>query len=180
MKNLTRTNLHLDLTIFAGFMIAAAPALTGDALHEWLGVVLAAGFTAHLLLHWRWIVEVTRRFFRTTAHGSQLNYLLNTGLFIAFTLITFSGVMMSKSVLPLLGLSGSRGFFWHALHAQATNVALLLVGLHLALHWKWIVFNLRRPAAGAVGRFASTAPAAPLHPISVRSDPDRTAKGSSQ
>jgi hypothetical protein len=65
-------------------------------------------------------------------------------LFITVTLIIFSGIMMSKVVLSTFDLSGSHDMIWRWLHGAATNAALILVGLHIALHWKWIVNAVKR------------------------------------
>ena len=159
-----KTNLLIDLTIFAGFLIAAAPNLTGETIHEWFGLALGATLIVHLLLHWKWIVAVTRRFFQKTCHGSRLNYVLNSLLFVTFTSIIFSGVMMSKSVLPTIGLQSSQSFFWRWLHEQATNLTLLLLGLHVALHWKWIASMTVRYLVEPVGRLFRPRPAQPAQP----------------
>ncbi|MFZ5915652.1 MAG: DUF4405 domain-containing protein [Chloroflexota bacterium] len=36
---------------------------TWDLIHTWAGVVMIAAAAAHLWIHWRWVVNVTRRFF---------------------------------------------------------------------------------------------------------------------
>ena len=59
--NQTKTNLLVDIAIFAAFLIALDPHMTGIAIHEWLSIALAATIVAHLLLHWKWLVQVTRR-----------------------------------------------------------------------------------------------------------------------
>jgi len=43
-----------------------------------------------------------------------------------------------------LGLQPNRDFFWRWLHNFATDAGVVIVGLHLALHWKWIVNALKR------------------------------------
>jgi cytochrome b len=151
-KNPNQTNLYLDLAIFAGFLVAATPALTGMPIHEWLGLAFGGTLIVHVLLHWKWVVTVTRRFFQNAPGASRRNYLLNLALFIAFDLIIFSGLMMSKTVLPLLGLESSRDFFWRSLHSLATNLTLLLIGLHVAVHLKWIVTTFGRYVISPVMR----------------------------
>jgi len=34
---------------------------TWDALHSWSGLTMTAGVFTHLVLHWRWLVGMTRR-----------------------------------------------------------------------------------------------------------------------
>jgi len=142
----TVRNLLVDAAIFAGFLLATDPHATGQAIHEWLGIAFGVGIITHLLLHWKWIVNVVRRFFSRLPGQVRVNSLLNSLLFIAMTLIIFSGIMISKVVLSTFGLSGSHDAIWRWLHTSATNTALIIVGLHVALHWKWIVSTIKRYA----------------------------------
>ena len=140
----TVRNFLVDGAIFAGFLLATDPHATGQTIHEWLGLAFGAGIITHLLLHWKWIVNVVRRFFSKLPGQVRINALLNSLLFIAMTLIIFSGIMISKVVLSTFGLSGSHDAIWRWLHTSATNVTLIIVGLHMALHWKWIVSTIKR------------------------------------
>ncbi|MEI7848867.1 MAG: hypothetical protein WCK35_23905 [Chloroflexota bacterium] len=49
----TKTNLVLDLTIFTAFLVASNPRITGNSIHEWLGISFAAAIITHLLFHWQ-------------------------------------------------------------------------------------------------------------------------------
>jgi hypothetical protein len=140
----TVRNLLVDTTIFVGFLLATDPRATGQTIHEWLGVAFGAAIIVHLLLHWKWIVNVVRRFFSKLPGQVRLNSILNTLLFITVTLIIFSGIMISKVVLSTFGLTGQHDGIWRIVHTTATNVALIIVGLHVALHWKWVVSTIKR------------------------------------
>lgn len=143
-RNRNKVNLILDMAIFGAVLAALQPRLTGLAIHEWLGIAFGAAIVAHLLLHWQWLVEVTKRFLAKTSWSARVNYILNAFLFIDVTLIIFTGLMISKVALPSLGLQVAQGFAWRSLHGQASDLALFLVGLHVALHWKWIVNAVKR------------------------------------
>jgi hypothetical protein len=95
----TKTNLIVDVAIFAAFLIVSNPHLTGNTIHEWLGVSFAAAIITHLLLHWDWIVKVGREFFKKLIHQSRLNFVVNTLFFIAITGSMFSGLLISKDVM---------------------------------------------------------------------------------
>ena len=140
----TVRNLLVDTTIFGGFLLATDPHATGQTIHEWLGIAFGAAVIVHLLLHWKWIINVVRRFFSKLPGQVRLNSVLNSLLFVAMTLIIFSGIMISKVVLSTFGLTGQHDGIWRVVHTTATNVALIIVALHVALHWKWIVGTLKR------------------------------------
>ena len=143
-RNRNKVNLIVDSAIFTAFLVAMAPRFSGQAIHEWLGIAFGAAIITHLLLHWQWIVEVTKRFFTKAQWSARINYLLNSLLFIDVTITIFSGLMISKSALPLLGIQMQSGGIWRGVHTFAANLFLALVGLHIALHWHWIVNMLSR------------------------------------
>ena len=139
-----KTNLYVDIAILVGFLVAYEPALTGIAIHEWLSLAFASALILHLLLHWDWVVQVTLKFFRKLFHSSRLNYILNLALLIDFVMILLSGLLISRTVLPAIGLQTANDPAWRFLHSSAADFSLLLLGLHLALHWKWILSTTKR------------------------------------
>jgi hypothetical protein len=50
--------------------------LIAQVVHEWLGLAFGAGVTVHLLLHWKWIMCVVRRFFSKLPGRVRVNSLL--------------------------------------------------------------------------------------------------------
>jgi hypothetical protein len=143
-SNRNKTNLIVDGAIFVAFLVAMAPHFSGMAIHEWLGIAFGAAIVTHLLLHWQWLVEVTKRFFGKLQWSARINYLLNTLLFIDITLIIFSGLLISEVALPLIGVQLTGGGVWRGLHKTGANLFVPLVGLHVALHWQWIVNVFKR------------------------------------
>lgn len=142
--NRTKTNYVVDLVIGISFLIATAPNATGEPIHEWLSMGLAVMVVTHLLLHWQWIVAITKKIFSKVAWQQRINYILNIGLFIDMTIIMFTGIMISKTVVPLLGLELPNNMTWRSLHGLASDAGVFLIGLHLALHWDWIVRTSKR------------------------------------
>jgi hypothetical protein len=142
--NSIKTNFGLDALLLLAFLIAAAPHLSGMAVHEWLGIAFGAAIVIHLLLHWQWIVATIKRFFSRMSRQQRINFVLNTLLFVDVTAIIFSGLMISRVALPLIGIETVRGGMWRQLHAMASDVAVFIIGLHLALHWQWIWSAIKR------------------------------------
>jgi len=139
-----KTNLWVDTAIFAAFLVAFEPALTGIAVHEWLGLALAAALIAHIVLHWDWVVKVTLQFLRKLFHSSRLNYIVDGILMIAFVVVMLSGILISRSVLSILGIQVAASPAWRFLHSSSADLFLIMVGLHFALHWSWIVNACKR------------------------------------
>jgi len=77
-----KINFAIDAVIAASFLVAAVSGLyffffpaatrtvllfdstTWNTIHTWSGVVMIAAALVHLAIHWRWIANVTGRFFR--------------------------------------------------------------------------------------------------------------------
>lgn len=137
-------NLIVDSAVFLAFLVAMAPHFSGMAIHEWLGIAFGAAIVTHLLLHWQWIVEITRRMFSGAQWSARVNYLLNALLFIDITVIVFTGLLISEEALPLLGIQLEPGRSWKMLHTLSADAFVYLTAAHVALHWRWIVSTVRR------------------------------------
>jgi hypothetical protein len=140
----TKINLILDIVIFAAFLVVDDPALTGMTIHEWLALALAATIVTHLLFHWNWLVALSRKFFKNLFHQSLLNYLVDALFFISLTAAMLSGLLISKSVMQTLGFQMNGNHAWESIHKLVADLSLLMLGLHFALHFKWVVTNLKR------------------------------------
>ncbi|GAP15857.1 hypothetical protein LARV_03650 [Longilinea arvoryzae] len=142
--NSNLTNLWMDGIVLAGLLAAFAPNLIGLRLHEWLGLAFGITLWVHILLHWQWVAGVTRRFFTRASWSARFSYLLNVGIFIAFSVIIFSGGMESRYVLQTFGLSASNNRFWEMLHRLGLDLTLWLTALHIGVHWRWIRSWIRK------------------------------------
>lgn len=166
----TKTNLIVDTTIFAAFLAMTNPHLTGNTIHEWLGVSFAAAIITHLLLHWDWIVKVGKEFFKKLWHQSRLNFVVNTLFFIVMTGTMFSGLMISKSVMSTIGIQLNASHSWKSIHELMSNASIILLGVHAALHWKWIVTHVGRYVLNPIGGLfqrRATSPVLTAQPMRV-------------
>ncbi|RME46745.1 MAG: DUF4405 domain-containing protein [Chloroflexi bacterium] len=147
MRASARLRLFVDLVFFFGFLLLMQPDLTGISLHEWFSVALLVVMAFHVLFQWDWVMAVTRRFFHKLIHRSRLNYVLDTLLLMAMSTAFVSGFAISRDVLPFFGIPARRDLFWRALHTLSADITLVIVGVHLALHWRWVIHTLKRTLA---------------------------------
>ena len=82
--NRTKLNLILDIALFLIFVVTYQAKATGTTLHEWLGVGIAAVIITHILLHWQWVVGITRQFFKKLKAEPRVNYIVNAAIFVSF------------------------------------------------------------------------------------------------
>ena len=139
-----KTDFWLDAFLFVGFLAALQLRLTGIAIHEWFTLAAAATLALHAVLHWDWAAGITKKFFSNPFHVSRLNYLVEALLFAAFLVVIPSGLVISRVVLPAFGLQTFSSRSWLEIHSASSNLALLLVALHFALHWSWVKNTFNR------------------------------------
>jgi len=141
MLNKTKTNLLIDITIFIAFLVAGEPAITGLPIHEWF----------HLVLHWDWIVSITITFVKRLFHETRFNYLVDFLVFLSFITVMLSGLLISRTVFSAFGIQVQVTRAWREIHSLSANLTLLLIGLHFAMHWKWIVSSFQRYILAPLG-----------------------------
>jgi len=151
----SKINLVFDLIIFTAFLVVANPRLTGNSIHEWLGISFTAGIITHLLFHWQWLVKITAEFFKKLIHESRLNYVVDGLFFITLTGAIFSGILISRDVLQVFGLQFLSNPSWRMVHSLTANLSLVMIGIHVALHWKWITANVSRYIVTPIGSLFS-------------------------
>lgn len=140
----TLMNALIDVSSLVVFLIATAPQFTGISWHEWLSLGLAAVIIVHIVLHWQWVVAVATHFIHKATWHSRMSFVLNILLFVAFTLVTYSGIAISESAMPFLGIGMFDNRAWRSLHHTFSNLSLIIIAVHVAIHWRWIANVFRK------------------------------------
>ena len=136
--------IYIDIALVLVLLLLFSPRLTGLPLHEWLGIALGLPLLVHLLLSWSWIRAATARVATRTSGRARVNYVLNWLLFILVVIEVLSGIVISNVALPAIGVSTINDRTWRALHNQALNLTLLLIGIHVAMNWRLLAAGVRR------------------------------------
>jgi hypothetical protein len=112
------------------------------------GICVVAPATLHLLLVAGWIARAVGRFGTATLR-TRINVFLNLGLLALLALELLSGILISRVALPRLGLVFAEDRAWRSLHNEGLNFLVLMLGLHIALNWTWIIGTVKRRWSGA-------------------------------
>ena len=133
----------LNILLAIVFLLLMDPrSFYGLSFHEWGGLIIVLFFFLHKFVNWGWIKKVTISFFRKTPGKARLNYVLDILLLAGLTLITLSGLAISRTIdFSWLNLGGSH-IFWRVMHTSSSLLVLALFGIHLGLHWKWVLQRL--------------------------------------
>ncbi len=123
--------------------------------HEVGGLVVGGMFLIHNLLNRKWIVGITRRVFgKALAPRVRVGYAVDVLLLVSMVLIALTGIMISQTILT--GISGNVAV-GRLMHYFFSAAALVLVGIHIGLHWSFIrtsfakVLRLPRAVARPLG-----------------------------
>lgn len=153
LSQMNKARYGFDLILLVFFVLASAPMATGVAVHEWVSFIYLVPFMIHLLLHWDWITSVPKRFFKALTLEHRFNVVWDMLLYAMMIVVTLSGVLISEVALPLFGLHMAEDPFWATLRHDTSNLLLPMLGIHLAMHWGWIV----RMSKKVLGRNTSEA-----------------------
>ncbi|MFT8363314.1 MAG: DUF4405 domain-containing protein [Sporolactobacillus sp.] len=128
-------DLLMGLMLFTFFNTGILGGLT---YHEIAGLVFAGVFLTHIVLNIDWVKKVTLKLFdRRLPWRTRVSYMLNVLLLVSMSFVIFSGLAISRIVLPQFRL-GNESWFRSA-HIASSSLILILVGVHLGIHWHWVM-----------------------------------------
>lgn len=125
-KNL---RIIVDIMMFILFIILMGYHITGNMLHEILGVFTFLFFILHHILNLKWyktIFKGKHNFYRI------FQIIIDMLLFISMIGIMVSGVMISSNVFSFLNIKTT--MFGRNLHMLSTSWTFVLMAVHLGLH----------------------------------------------
>jgi hypothetical protein len=140
--NIIKFFLTLSITIVM-LLLMDPRSFYGLPFHEWAGLIIGLFFILHKVLNWGWIKKVTISFFTKCPLKARINYLLDILLLIGITLMILSGIAIARTIdFSWLRLGGSHNF-WRVMHTSSSFITLALFGIHLGLHWNWVLQRLK-------------------------------------
>ena len=143
-RNSTQIRLFMDIILLVGVVWVLMPQATGVPLHEWGSLLIILPLLIHLVLNWPWILVVSKRFFMRQSRQIRFNYLWGWFMFVTMVVTFFSGIMTSEAMLPAMGIPIVVDPFWIEIHAFSANSVMIIVGVHLGMHWRWITIHVNR------------------------------------
>jgi hypothetical protein len=97
-----------------------------------------------VVLQWRWFITQFQRVLTTGAWRVRTNASLNLVLLIVMAAVLVSGGLVSNQSIATFGDRFGRLRVWSEVHGWLNFGLVVLVGLHLALNWDWMLAALRR------------------------------------
>lgn len=138
MKNQNHWKFRIDIILFFGILALTIHKITGDAIHEWLGILFIVPLLWHLGLNWKGIVQGIRRFFGKLPFLFRLNFILDLLLYLMMAITILSGILISRDFLVRIGCPIENDPFMSFTHKKLSQYLIILIGIHLGLHYQWI------------------------------------------
>ena len=126
-------NFLLDGILFALFVAELNFHNLPKILHEILGVAFTAAVVIHLWINRRRLVALTKKITPRKFLGVTIDF----ALIICAAVIAASGVCMSNHLFAeAVSFELRRNMTIHQLHVALPYVAMILIGVHVGLHWR--------------------------------------------
>lgn len=144
MKKINFVKISLDIFMTLVFVLLYNKmAVSGLSFHEIAGLLMGAVFIVHIALNWRWVKQVSLNILKKKISiKTKIGYVVDLLLLFSMGYIIFSGIMISKVLFPNLNV-GNRMFF-QSTHISVAYGVLLLIGIHLGLHWNWVMNTFKK------------------------------------
>ncbi|GIM28831.1 hypothetical protein CPJCM30710_14970 [Clostridium polyendosporum] len=144
MKKINFVKITLDLLMSIVFVLLFNKmAVAGLRFHETAGLSLGVAFIIHIALNWKWVKQVTLKLFNPKiTFKTRFGYIINVLLLFAMGYIIISGVLISKVLFPNINIGNKQ--LLKMLHISVSYFSLLLIGIHIGLHWTWIKNMLKK------------------------------------
>lgn len=119
--------------------------LFGMWFHEWAGLIVCLFYILHMILNWGWIKESTKRLFGRMNGKARLNYIMNLLLLVGYALIIISGMAIGRTIdFSWMGFDPQNRMIYRSMHASVSMLVIILMGIHLGLHWDWVLARFKR------------------------------------
>lgn len=173
----TRNNWLIDATLFLGAVAASISGMyflffpvggyrggrnpmygitvlfqraTWNDLHTWFGITMIIAAAVHIVIHWNWIVNMTKRVIqgitrreRRLNGRSRFNIGINMVVGLSFLITALSGVCLLFTTGGNHGFSNPVPLFnrttWDLIHTWAGIVLIDAAIVHFAIHWRWVL-----------------------------------------
>ena len=126
--------LIIDAIALIIYLVAANPLITGLAVHEWASIGILVFAVVHGIQHYDWFVETFKSLRSRLPFVQAARLVLDLLIIVVFMLATVSGILVSRYILPMMGLVAPGYFFWNPLHSFSAKLLLALLVVHVAIN----------------------------------------------
>ncbi len=137
----------VDVLLGVGLLLLMSYQVTGEAGHEWTGIVMTVLMILHQMLNRKWYAALFKGRYTPLRIAQTL---INAALVICFVLTALCGINMSVHAVPFLS-EFMRASLGRRLHLTLSHWCFVLMGLHLGLHIPAMLKGIKRQIVRRVG-----------------------------
>ncbi len=134
------TILHIAITIMMALTFFVK--ITGLVYHEIAGIILCVLFILHGLMFLPWMKAIITRW-KTTSVKNKRKMIVIILLIVVSTICLITGILISEVILLNITKSGDL-HQTHRIHHLTAIVAGVLCLVHILLHWKPFINNIKK------------------------------------
>ena len=120
----------VDVCMTVLLLCLMAYQVTGEVLHEWIGMGMTALVIIHQILNRKWYGAIFKGKYNPYRIVTTV---VNIALLLSFALTAFCGMSMSGHAVPFL-YGMTKVSFARRMHLSMSHWAFVLMGLHLGMH----------------------------------------------
>ena len=140
MKSQGNIRLSIDLLMTAALLFVSGYQFWGEMVHEWVGAGLFVLFIAHQFLNLSWYKHLLKGRYTPLR---ILQFAIASLVLAAMLMQMYSGIVLSRYVFDFLPLTSGLALA-RRLHILGAYWGILLMSLHLGIHWQMIIAILRK------------------------------------
>ena len=129
-KHNTMIKRTVDVCMTVLLLCLMAYQVTGEALHEWIGIGMTILVIIHQILNRKWYGAIFKGKYNAYRIVSTV---INLMLLLSFALTAFCGMSMSGHAVPFL-YGMTKVSFARRMHLSMSHWAFVLMGMHLGMH----------------------------------------------
>ncbi len=138
-KNNTMIKRIVDVCMTVLLLCLMAYQVTGEALHEWIGIGMTVLVIIHQILNRKWYGAILKGKYNSYRIVTTV---VNIALLLSFALTAFCGMSMSGHAVPFL-YGMTKVSFARRMHLSMSHWAFVLMGVHLGMHIPVMFARLR-------------------------------------
>ncbi|MGG3916024.1 DUF4405 domain-containing protein [Rossellomorea vietnamensis] len=147
--------LAIDLTMTILMLVAMAYRITGNTIHEVVGVFLFVLFIVHNILNRRWYKAIAKGKYNVRR---ILSIMVNLLFLMSIVTIIISSLPISSDLLPYISVNND--MVWREIHVLTSYWAFILMAVHIGMSWTTII--------KAVGRMSGMTQTSRIRTITLR------------
>ncbi len=138
MTNKQKHKILIDLFMTIALLLLMLFQITGQQVHEYLGIMMLVLFLGHNVLNWKWYRHLFKGKYKLYR---CIQTILNIGILMMMLGLGYSGMVMAQ-YLPF-SISGSMSLV-RRLHLACSYWGFVLMSIHLGMHLRQIVHMFKK------------------------------------